>query len=82
MNRTSTNIDMIRHIYNELEEKKTIKINIKKLTDSDFNDEFMGCLEIKSLIDDLLLIPSEKVINNIKDYSKKNSNVKFINGLY
>lgn len=81
MNRTSTNIDMIRHIYNELEEKKTIKINIKKLTDSDFNDEISGYLEIKSLIDELFLIPSERVINNIKDYSKKTSGVKFINDL-
>ncbi len=81
MNRTSTNIDMIRHIYNELEENKTIKINIKKLTDSDFNDEISGYLEIKSLIDELFLIPSERVINNIKDYSKKTSGVKFINDL-
>ena len=33
MNRTSTNNDIVKYIYNELEERKTLKLNFKGLTE-------------------------------------------------
>tara|TARA_B100001758_G_scaffold84425_1_gene71789 strand:- start:19 stop:267 length:249 start_codon:yes stop_codon:yes gene_type:complete len=69
MNKTSTNNDIIKYIYNELEETKKTKLNFKILTDSLINDEVSSYLEVKEELDRYFENPSERVIDEIKTYA-------------
>ena len=66
MSKTSTNNDIIKYIYNELEETKKTKLNFKILTDSLINDEVSSYLEVKEELDRCFENPSERVIDKIK----------------
>ena len=48
MNRTSTNNDIVKYIYNELEERETLKLNFKGLTEPSIYNEISSFLVIKS----------------------------------
>ena len=69
MSKTSTNNDIIKYIYNELEETKKTKLNFKILTDSLINDEVSSYLEVKEELDRYFENPSERVIDEIKTYA-------------
>ncbi len=69
MNKTSTNNDIIKYIYNELEETKKTKLNFKILTDSLINDEVSSYLEVKEELDRCFESPSRRVIDEIKTYA-------------
>ena len=69
MNKTSTNNDIIKYIYNELEETKKTKLNFKILTDSLINDEVSSYLEVKEELDHCFENPSERIIDEIKTYA-------------
>ena len=39
MSKTSTNNDIVKYIYNELEEQNTLKLNFKAITDDQVKEE-------------------------------------------
>ena len=69
MIKTSTNYDMVKYIYNELEEKKIEKFKFKINTDSSSEEEYNSLLEIKYALDEYNQMPSDRVIKKIKQYS-------------
>mgnify|MGYP005834068829 CR=1 FL=1 len=69
MNKTSTSNDIIKYIYNELEETKKTKLNFKILTDSLINKEVSSYLEVKAGLDKCFENPSRGVIDKIKAYA-------------
>ena len=69
MSETSTNHDIIKYIYNELEESKQKQLNIQTLI-APQTKNVLDCYEsIKKELDSLFLSPSDSVINKIKEYS-------------
>ena len=69
MSKTSTNNDIIKYIYNELEETKKTKLNFKILTNSLINNELSSYLAIKEELDRCFENPSRRVIDEIKTYA-------------
>ena len=67
MNRTSTNNDIVKYIYNELEERETLKLNFKGLTEPRIYNEISSFLDIKSHLDLCFETPSDIIINAIKE---------------
>lgn len=67
MNRTSTNNDIVKYIYNELEEQNTLKLNFKAITDDQVKEEISSFFELKSFLDGCIESPSDRVINKIKN---------------
>ncbi|MBF27839.1 MAG: hypothetical protein CMB90_03045 [Flammeovirgaceae bacterium] len=79
MNRTSTNNDIVKYIYNELEERKTLKLNFKGLTEPRIYNEISSFLDIKSHLDLCFETPSDIIINAIKEkvlVKKKEKTIK------
>ena len=69
MSKTSTNQDIIKYVYNELEEEKQNQFNFKYLTDSKIRNEVEMISNTKKVLDNLLFNPSDSVIKRIKDFS-------------
>ena len=80
MNRTSTNNDIVKYIYNELEERKTLKLNFKGLTEPRIYNEISSFLDIKSDLDLCFEAPSDMIINSIKEKVLVQKKEKTING--
>ena len=66
MNKTSTNNDIVKYIYNELEEQNTLQLNFKAITDNQVKDDISSFFEVKSYLDTCFETPSDDVINKIK----------------
>ena len=79
MSETSTNQDIVKYVYNELEEEKQNQFNFKYLTDSKIRDEVEMLSNTKKVLDDLLFKPSDSIIEKIKDYSSTLSFAEKIN---
>ena len=79
MSKTSTNQDIVKYVYNELEEEKQNEFNFKYLTDSKIRDEVEMLSNTKKVLDDLLFKPSDSIIEKIKDYSSTLSFAEKIN---
>ena len=69
MSKTSTNQDIVKYVYNELEEEKQNQFNFKYLTDSKMRNEVEMISNTKKVLDNLLFNPSDSVIKRIKDFS-------------
>ena len=69
MSKTSTNLDIVKYIYNELEEPNKNKIKIQSLLDTKTKDQIESFDEIKSCLDNFFVEPSEEIIHKIKAYS-------------
>ena len=69
MIKTSTNYDIVKYIYDELEEKKIEKFKFKINTDSSAEEEYNNLSEIKYALDEFIQSPSDRVIKKIKKYS-------------
>ena len=80
MNRTSTNNDIVKYIYNELEERKTLKLNFKGLTEPRIYNEISSFLGVKSDLDLCFETPSDMIINSIKERVLVQKKEKTING--
>jgi len=78
MSETSTNLDIVKYIYNELEEPNKNKIIIQSLLDTKTKDKIESLNEIKSCLDNFFLEPSEEIINKIKAYSIENKSKYFV----
>lgn len=79
MNRTSTNNDIVKYIYNELEERETLKLNFKGLTEPSIYNEISSFLDIKSHLDLCFETPSDIIMNAIKEkvlVKKKEKTIK------
>ena len=79
MSKTSTNQDIVKYVYNELEEEKQNQFNFKYLTDSKIRDEVEMLSNTKKVLDDLLFKPSDSIIEKIEDYSSTLSFAEKIN---
>tara|TARA_Y100000748_G_scaffold302987_1_gene306798 strand:- start:1181 stop:1402 length:222 start_codon:yes stop_codon:yes gene_type:complete len=67
MSKTSTNNDIIKNIYRELEENKEKQFKINLLTDLEVNSELEVIL---SEIYKIELFPSEQTLKRVMVYSK------------
>ena len=67
MSKTSTNNDIIKNIYKELEENKEKQFKINLLTDLEVNSELEVIL---SEIYKIELFPSEQTLKKVMVYSK------------
>ena len=59
MSKTSTNQDIVKYVYNELEEEKQNQFNFKYLTDSKIRDEVEMLSNTKKVLDDLFLLATD-----------------------
>ena len=80
MNRTSTNNDIVKYIYNELEERETLKLNFKGLTEPGIYNDISSFLDIKYHLDLCFETPSNMIINSIKEKVLVQKKEKTING--
>ena len=78
MSKTSTNLDIVKYIYNELEEPNKNKIKIQSLLDTNTKRQIESFDEIKSCLDNFFLEPSEEIINKIKAYSLQSKSEYFV----
>ena len=78
MSKTSTNLDIVKYIYNELEEPNKNKIKIQSLLDTKTKDQIESFDEIKSCLDNFFVEPSEEIINKIKAYSLQSKSEYFV----
>ena len=69
MNRISTQLDIIRYIYKELEEKETQQIKDRSHIDYNTNNLIDFFAEIKYELDGVMLTPSDRIVENIKKVS-------------
>lgn len=69
MNRISTQLDIIRYIYKELEEKETQQIKDRSYIDSNTNNLIDFFEEIKCELDGVMLTPSDRIVESIKKLS-------------
>ena len=78
MSKTSTNLDIVKYIYNELEEPNKNKITIQSLLDAKTKCKIESFREIKSCLDNFFVEPSEEIINKIKAYSIESKSKYFV----
>lgn len=80
MNRISTQLDIIRYIYKELEEKEKQHLKVKSLIDLETKSVLDFFVDVKCELDDVMLTPSDAVIKNIKKISSslKIANKNFV----
>ena len=69
MIKTSTNYDMVKYIYNELEENENEQFKLNTYTDGSLEKEVESFLEVKELLDKSFEKPSDFVIDKIKKFS-------------
>ena len=72
MSKNSTNHDIIRYIYNELEESKKQKLTIETLIDTSAKETLELFSLVKDELDRCMLMPSDSVVEKIKSYSNSN----------
>ena len=78
MSKTSTYLDIVKYIYNELEESNKNKITILSLLDTKTKSQIESFSEIKTSLDNFFVEPSEETINKIKAYSLKSKGECFV----
>tara|TARA_Y100000768_G_C23948659_1_gene668956 strand:- start:1133 stop:1354 length:222 start_codon:yes stop_codon:yes gene_type:complete len=67
MSKTSTNQDVVKDIYRELEENKEKQFKISLLTELEINSELVNLLR---KINKIEIIPSNKILDKILLYSR------------
>jgi len=67
MSKTSTNQDVVKDIYRELEENKEKQFKISLLTELEINSELVNLL---SKINKIEILPSNKILDKILLYSR------------
>ena len=70
MIRTFTQDDLLRYVYHETSEQETSEIEQALLCDADLELKFKELCVVINALDAAHTAPSERVINNILDYSK------------
>ena len=69
MIKTFTQDDVVRYIYNETSDKENKEIEYALSIDSDLQDVYNEMTAIKDQLDQTYKLPSDKVTENIMNYS-------------
>jgi hypothetical protein len=70
MIKISTPNDVIRYVYNEVSSQESEELKSFLLWDNDLADLIQELSEVKKSISKINMEPSDRVINNILNYSK------------
>ena len=70
MIKTFTQDDIIRYVYGDISKSKSREIEKALICDAQLQEMYKDLLVIKRSLDESIRTPSNKVINNILDYSK------------
>ena len=70
MIKTFTQDDVIKLVYDELNEEESTELKQFMLCDSQLQDLYKELITIKRQLDAAVKVPSENVIERIKNYSK------------
>lgn len=70
MTKTFTENDLIRFLYNELDDKVSDEIDQSILTDQVLQDQINKLRKLQEDMDDLQVAPSKRTIKKILDFSK------------
>lgn len=70
MIKTFTHDDVIKLVYNELNEEESTELNQAILCDSELQDLYKDMIMMKGQLDASMKTPSESVLGRIKNYSK------------
>jgi hypothetical protein len=70
MTKTFTRNDVIRYAYNELNTEEKQDIELAMLFDPNLADQFYEISSLKRSLNKIVKEPSQRVIDNILDYSK------------
>jgi hypothetical protein len=70
MIKISTPNDVIRYVYNEVSSQESEELKSLLLWDNDLADLIQELSEVKKSVSKIKMEPSDRVINNILNYSK------------
>ena len=70
MNKTSTELDIIKYIYNELNQEEKAQINYQTILSPKTLELMCGFRGVKDGLDNIVFLPKDSIINNIKNFSK------------
>ena len=70
MIKISTPNDVIRYVYNEVSSQESEELKSFLLWDNDLADLIQDLSEVKKAVSKINMEPSDRVINNILNYSK------------
>lgn len=70
MIKTSTQNELIQYVYNELADDAREQLEVALMHDNELADDCSDLLLIQRLLDGATKSPSDRVINNILNYSK------------
>jgi hypothetical protein len=73
MIKISTPNDVIRYVYNEVSSQESEELKSLLLWDNDLADLIQDLSEVKKSVSKINMEPSDRVINNILNYSKSYS---------
>ena len=73
MIKISTPNDVIRYVYNEVTSQESEELKSLLLWDNDLADLIQELSEVKKSVSKINMEPSDRVINNILNYSKSYS---------
>lgn len=68
---TYTQDDLIRYLYNETSSIENVMIEEALLYDDELLNFYLDCLELKIGFDKIQLVPSERAVQGILDFSLK-----------
>jgi hypothetical protein len=67
---TSTQNEIIRYVYNETSSSENVFIEESIIGDDELLNFYLDCIQIKDDFTKIKLLPKDKTINNILEYSK------------
>jgi len=70
MNKTSTELDIIKYIYNELNQEEKAQIDYQAIISSKTLELICDFRDVKNSLDNIVLLPKDSIINDIKNFSK------------
>ena len=70
MNKTSTELDIIKYIYNELNQEEKAQNDYQAIISSKTLELMCGFSDVKNSLDNIVLLPKDSLINDIKNFSK------------
>ena len=70
MNKTSTELDIIKYIYNELNQEEKTQIDYQAIISSKTLELMCDFRDVKNSLDNIVLLPKDSIINDIKNFSK------------
>jgi hypothetical protein len=66
---TSTQVDLVRYVYNETNEQENETVQQQILFNEELGDEFFELMEMKKSIDEVKFEPSSRCLNSILEFA-------------